>query len=86
MVFFKIDPDDDDSLDDALDKVRETITPDLIEKEIRKVIVFSWANLPREQRNVDDLDRRVRRAVDRVLRTARENSNQLGAKWWTTFM
>ena len=86
MHCFKFDPDDDDSLNDALDEVGKTITPDLIENQLRQAVAFCWANLSREQRTVDNLDRLVRGAIDRVLQSAHEEFDRLGANWWGTFL
>jgi hypothetical protein len=84
MVYYNFEPDDGDSIDDALEKVRGIITPDLIERHIRQAALFCWANLPAEQRNIDDLERRIQGVVHKVLHSVRADFDRAGPKWWLT--
>jgi hypothetical protein len=84
MVSYNVYPDDDDSVNDALDKMRGMITPDHIERQIRQAALFCWANLPTDQRNIDDLERRVQGVVHKVLHSVRADFDRAGTKWWLT--
>ena len=66
------DPNDDD----ALDKMRNMFGPTQIDQQIRQAIHFCWMGLPKEKRNVDELERQIRRLVDRALRDVREDFDE----------
>ena len=66
------DPNDDD----ALDKMRSMFGPTQIDQQIRQAIHFCWMGLPKEKRNVDELERQIRRLVDRALRDVREDFDE----------
>jgi len=60
----------------ATDKMREMFGPGQIDHLIRQAIQFCWMGLPKEKRNVDELERQVRRIVDRALRDVREDFDE----------
>ena len=62
--------------DDAMDKTREMFGPTQIDQQIRKAIHFCWMGLPADKRNVDELERQIRRLVDRALRDVREDFDE----------
>lgn len=62
--------------DDAMDKMREMFGPTQIDQQIRQAIHFCWMGLPKEKRNVDELERQIRRLVDRALRDVRDDFDQ----------
>ena len=66
------DPNDDD----ALDKMRNMFGPTQIDQQIRQAIHFCWMGLPKDNRNVDELERQIRRLVDRALRDVREDFDE----------
>ena len=66
------DPNDDD----ALDKMRDMFGPTQIDQQIRHAIHFCWMGLPKDKRNVDELERQIRRLVDRALRDVREDFDE----------
>ncbi len=66
---FEMNPEDDE----AFDRMREMFGPSQIDHMIRQAIHFCWMGLPKEKRNVDELERQVRRIVDRALRDVRED-------------
>lgn len=67
-----LDPNDDDSMD----RMREIFGPTQIDHQIRQAIQYCWMGLPKDKRNVDELERQVRRLVDRALRDVREDINE----------
>ena len=62
--------------DDAMDNMREMFGPTQIDQQIRQAIHFCWMGLPKEKRNVDELERQIRRLVDRALRDIRDDFDQ----------
>ncbi len=67
MAFF------DGSDDASFDELREMFGPSEIDQQIRRAIHFCWMGLPKERRNVDELERQIRRLVDRAFRDVRED-------------
>ena len=66
------DPNDDD----AMDKMRDMFGPAQIDQQVRQAIHFCWMSLPKEKRNVDELERQIRRLVDRALKDVREDFDE----------
>ena len=66
------DPNDDD----AIDKMREMFGPTQIDQQIRQAIHFCWMGLPKNKRTVDELERQIRRLVDRAIRDMREDFDE----------
>ncbi len=62
--------------DDSFDKMRDMFGPAQIDQQLRQVIQFCWMGLPKDKRNVDELQRQVRRLVDRALRDVREDFDE----------
>jgi hypothetical protein len=55
------------------EKMRELMGPGQIDHQIRQAIQFVWMMLPKEKRNVDEVERQIRRVVDRALRDLGED-------------
>jgi hypothetical protein len=55
------------------DAVRQMFGPTEIDREIRRAIQICWMSLPKERRNVDEVERQIRRIFDRALRDAHED-------------
>ena len=62
--------------EESFDNMREMFGPGQIDKQIRDAIHFCWMGLPKDKRNIDELERQIRRLVDRALRDAREDYEQ----------
>ena len=60
--------------------MREFFSPSQIDHQIRQAIQFCWMTLPKEKRNVDELERQIRRLVDRALRDCREDFDEFFGK------
>ena len=66
-----------DASDEAsFDKMREMFGPSQVDQQIRQAIHFCWIGLPKEKRNVNELERQIRRLVDRALRDVREDCDE----------
>lgn len=68
---FDLNPDDD-----SRQKFRAMFGPGQIDQQIRQAIHFCWLSLPDDKRNFDELERQIRRLVDRALRDAREDFDE----------
>jgi hypothetical protein len=67
----KLDPDEDG--DERAERMRDMMGPNQTDQQIRQAIGFLWMVLPKEKRNVDEVERQVRRIVDRALRDLHED-------------
>ena len=67
-----------DASDEAsFDKMREMFGPSQVDQQIRQAIHFCWIGLPKEKRNVNELERQIRRLVDRALRSLRRRLRRI---------
>ncbi len=66
--------------ENAAEKMQEFFGPSQIDHQIRQAIQFCWMALPKEKRNVDELERQIRRLVDRALRDLREDFDEFFGK------
>ncbi len=73
---FPLDPNDED----ASNKMREFFGPVQIDHLVRQAIQFCWMGLSKEKRNVNELERQIRRIVDRALRDVREDFDEFFGK------
>ncbi|MCA9214386.1 MAG: hypothetical protein KDB27_15045 [Planctomycetales bacterium] len=62
--------------EDSADKMRDMLGPTQIDQLVRQAIHFCWMGLPKHKRNVDELERQIRRLVDRALRDVREDFDE----------
>ena len=63
---------------DAADKMRDMFGPNQVDESIRQAIHMCWMALPSAKRNIDEVDRQIRRLVDRALNDLREDSEAFG--------
>ncbi len=66
---FDMNPNDDE----AFREIARAIGLSQIDQQIRQAIHFCWIGLPSGKRNIDELERQIRRIVDRALRDVRED-------------
>lgn len=64
--------------EDAAEKMAEMFGPGQVDQMIRQGIHFCWMALPKDRRNAEELEKQVRRIVDRALRDFREDAEQFG--------
>jgi hypothetical protein len=77
-MFQELDPNEDD--EQRAEKMLDMMGPNHIDHQIRQAIQFLWMVLPKEKRNVDEIERQVRRLVDRALRDLREDFDSFFGK------
>lgn len=70
-MFQAFDRNNQDSL--QVSRMRELVSPNQIDHQIRDAIGLLWGILPKEKRNVDEVERQLHRVVDRALRDLRED-------------
>jgi len=75
-MYERLSPDDEN----AAEKIQEFFSPTQIDHQIRQAIQFCWMALPKEKRNVDEVERQIRRLVDRALRDLREDFDEFFGK------
>ena len=63
---------------DANDKFRRMFSPEQIDQQIRQAIQFCWMMLPDDKKTVDEVERQIRRLVDRALKDLREELDSFG--------
>ena len=74
MAMEEFDPKDPD----AMKRMRAFFSPQQVDQQIRQAIQFCWMALPPEQQNVDEVEKQIRRIVDRALRDLREDADSFG--------
>jgi len=55
------------------EKFRDFFGPAHIDQFLRQAIQFCWMGLPKSNRTTDELERQIRRIVERALRDFRED-------------
>lgn len=66
----------DEGDEDAAAKMAEMFGPGQIDQMIRQGVQFCWMALPKDRKNMDELETQIRRIVDRALRDFREDREQ----------
>jgi hypothetical protein len=64
--------------DSAMEGMAGFFGPGYVDQTIRQAIDFCWMALPKERRNADEVEKEIRRIVDRALRDFREDSEAFG--------
>ena len=64
--------------EDAAEKMAEMFGPGQVDQMIRQGIHFCWMALPKDRRNTAELEKQIRRIVDRALADFREDAEQFG--------
>lgn len=77
MMLSKLPPDGDDDGPDMA-KFGEMFGPAQVDLQIRQAIQFCWMGLPPDKKNPDELERQIRRIVDRAIRDLREDGKEFG--------
>jgi hypothetical protein len=74
MAGWEFDPKDPE----ATQRMRALFCPQQVDQQIRQAIEFCWMALPPDKQNVDEVEKQIRRIVDRALRDLREDSDSFG--------
>jgi hypothetical protein len=60
---------------EAMRRLQSFINPQQLDLQIRQAIQLCWMMLPAEKKTVDEVEKEIRRIVDRALRDLREDSS-----------
>jgi hypothetical protein len=63
---------------DTSGKMTEFMGPGQVDRTIRQAIQFCWMSLPKAQRTPDEVERQVRRIVERAIKDFRDDSQAFG--------
>jgi len=66
-----LDPEDQE-------RMRHMFGPQQIDTMVRQAIHFCWMALPPDRTNVDEVEKQIRRIVDRAIKDLREDMNAFG--------
>ena len=64
--------------DDTSGRMDEFFGPGQVDQMVRQAVQFCWGNLPKERRTAEELEKQVRRLVDRALKDFREDREAFG--------
>ena len=68
----------DSSDPNAAEKMTEFFGPEQIDQQIRQAIQFCWMGLPKDKRTPEEVEKQVRRMVERALKDFREDREAFG--------
>ncbi len=63
---------------DANKKMRKMFGPGQVDEHFRQCIHLCWMMLPDERKTVDELEKQMRRIIDRPFKDLREDAKQFG--------
>ena len=63
---------------EALKRMRAMFNPQQVDQFIRQAIQVCWMALPPEQQNIEEVEKQIRRIVDRALRDLRDDAASFG--------
>lgn len=63
---------------DANEQFRKMFGPEQIDQQIRQAIHWCWMVLPDERKTVDEVERQIRRLVDRALKDLHDDFDAFG--------
>ncbi len=63
---------------DAAKRMRAFFSPQQVDQMIRQAIHFCWMSLPPEKQSVDEVEKQIRRIVDRAIRDLHEDAESFG--------
>ena len=67
--------DQSENLDPAAQKtLQEMLGPQAVDNAVRQAISICWMALPRDKKSVDDLEREIRRLMERALKDLKEDA------------
>lgn len=70
--------DGDDDKANPMEQMSEMFGPGHVDQVVRQAISSCWMALPKERRNVDEVEKEIRRLVDRALANLREDQAAFG--------
>jgi hypothetical protein len=74
MAELDISPNDPD----MAKKLQAMLGPGQVDQMFRQAIQLCWMALPEDKRTLDELERQIRRMMDRAVKDMREDADQFG--------
>jgi hypothetical protein len=65
---------------ESMRRLEGFLGPGEVDRHVREAVQFAWLMLPKERRNVDEVERQIRRIVERVLKDLREDGEAFKRK------
>jgi hypothetical protein len=65
----------EDEKSNPMDAMREMFGPGHVDQAVRQAIQACWMALPKDRRTVEEVEKQIRRLVDRALTNLREDTN-----------
>jgi hypothetical protein len=63
---------------EAEKKLRAMFGPAQVDQQVRQAIQLCWMMLPEDRKNVDELEKQLRRIVERAFQDLREDADAFG--------
>jgi hypothetical protein len=63
---------------DWAETMREMHGPQGVDQAVRQAVSICWTMLPKEKRSVENVEKEIRRLVERVLRDFKEDNEAFG--------
>ena len=63
---------------DAAKRMREMFGPGQVDQQVRQAIHLCWMMLPEDRKTVEELEKQMRRIMDRAFKDLREDANVFG--------
>jgi hypothetical protein len=58
--------------------MREMFGPGQVDQQFRQAVHMCWLMLPEDRKTVDELEKQVRRIMERAFKNMREDAEQFG--------
>ena len=62
----------------AAEQMADLFGPGQVDQTLRQAVQCCWMALPKQRRSIDELERQIRRLIDRALKDFREDSEAFG--------
>jgi hypothetical protein len=66
--------------DNDPEKLKAFLPPGQTETTLRQCIQMCWMSLPANRRNIDEVEREVRRIMDRIFKNLREDERSISGE------
>lgn len=63
---------------EAMNRMQALFGPLQVDQQIRQAIQFCWMAMPPDKQTADEVEKQIRRMVDRAFRDLREDSESFG--------
>jgi hypothetical protein len=63
---------------DAAKSMRQMFGPGQVDEQIRQTIHVCWMMLPDDRKTIDELEKQIRRIIDRAIKDLREDADAFG--------